>query len=33
MFAVFAALMLGLYDIGYGYSGDRELYAYSFYSM
>ncbi len=30
MFAVFAALMLGLYDIGYGYSGDRELYAYSF---
>lgn len=30
MFAVFAALMLGLYDIGYGYSGDRELYAYFF---
>lgn len=30
VFAIFAALMLGLYDIGYGYSADRERYAYSF---
>ena len=30
MFAVFTALMFGLYDIGYGYSADRERYAYSF---
>ncbi|GAB6866666.1 hypothetical protein JCM10556A_33430 [Bacteroides acidifaciens] len=30
IFAVFVAFMLGLYDIGYGYSADRERYAYSF---
>lgn len=30
VFAVFAALMLGLYDIGYGYSADRERYVYAY---
>ena len=29
---LFASLMLGLYDIGYGVSGDRELYAANFLS-
>lgn len=33
MLCVFTALMLGLFDIGYGWSGDRELYAYSFNQM
>lgn len=30
IFAVFTGFMLGLYDIGYGYDGDREIYVYSF---